>query len=90
MNAKRGCQVEVGRLISHPCGQKAKRTCSVCGKRICKRHSDAEGSCVQCTGEYVPSEALVRVGREMFDFSEEEVDLFEQSAGAEDQPPRHS
>ncbi|MEL6182305.1 MAG: hypothetical protein AAFS10_25335 [Myxococcota bacterium] len=74
------CQMYVGRLISHPCGLKAKARCASCGQPFCRDHlvSLTDPICLQCAGRYTPPDAHHRVTfEEMFDFDEHEIKAFE-------------
>nr|ABB84850.1 hypothetical protein [uncultured delta proteobacterium DeepAnt-32C6] len=76
------CMITIGRIVSHPCGQKAAAPCSRCGTACCKHHlsrqSSSLGQCCVCSGEYTPVEAKIRVTmEEMFDFSPDDLAAFD-------------
>jgi len=79
------CHLVVGRLIAHPCGRKAVGRCANCDKLVCDRHMEEDGRCVECTGRWVQPSTPVKVSwKEMFEFTDQELALFESRASSPD------
>ena len=79
--------ITIGRIVSHPCGQKAVAACSRCEQPCCKQHmstqSDFYGQCCICSGEYQPPKAPLRVTlKDMFEFESEDFAAFDRDQGA--------
>ncbi len=78
------CSMQIGRLVSHPCGRRTRNECVSCGKPTCPDHLASSGSarCVRCEGTYEPPEAPVSVSwEEMWDFPAEDVRAFDSRSG---------
>ena len=71
------CKIQTGELVSHRCGRKIEHTCSACREEVCQRHfNHQQGKCVCCTGEYVPTDGVVKIA-ELFAFNEDDYAAFE-------------
>lgn len=74
------CEIEVGKIIVHPCAQRSVAACTSCGRSVCKHHS-GETSCVACEGKLVENQdaSAIRITmEELFEFSDEERKPFDQ------------
>lgn len=79
------CGLIVGQLVAHPCGRKARVTCSRCRTPTCEQHL-SEGQCLRCAGMYRAPDAPVEVSwQEMFDFTDAELEVFEKRTQSPDQ-----
>ena len=71
------CRLEIGRLVAHPCGRRARKRCANCQEPRCPDHLEGD-TCTRCTGSWKRPEARMRVDwEEMFSFSEEAVEAFD-------------
>ena len=71
-NAPLSCQVVIGQLVPRPCGEKAKRSCTRCGKACCAEHTTEAGLCKHCGSNEKPPAVVMD---EPFDLAFQPDDL---------------
>ena len=82
----------IGKLVSHPCGNRAVQGCAACQRPMCDRHLDAAAPrrCLQCAGVYAPPAAPLQVSeQEMMSFDAAELAAFDRDEPAPGQAPFH-